>query len=107
MSNPGFTTLASVYLSSRHQATIDGIPNSDRVPLVWNYLRQNFVPDFEEGTTLFTDDYEERQDYIVNVEREIDAYQLAIELGYGRVPVTGARVSAHGRRAWMIQTAES
>ncbi len=28
---------------------VDGIPNAVRAPLVWQYLQQNFTPDFEEG----------------------------------------------------------
>jgi hypothetical protein len=33
--------------------TIDGIANADRAPLVWQYLQQNFHPDFEEGDVVF------------------------------------------------------
>lgn len=32
---------------------IDGIPNADRAPLVWEYLRANFHPDFQEGEVVF------------------------------------------------------
>lgn len=33
--------------------TIDGVANADRAPLVWQYLQQNFHPDFEEGDVVF------------------------------------------------------
>lgn len=32
---------------------IDGIPNADRAPLVWEYLRTHFRPDFQEGEVVF------------------------------------------------------
>jgi hypothetical protein len=32
---------------------VDGIPNATRAPLVWEYLQQNFHPDFEEGDVVF------------------------------------------------------
>jgi hypothetical protein len=32
---------------------VDGIPNADRAPLVWQYLQENFAPDFEEGDITF------------------------------------------------------
>jgi hypothetical protein len=33
--------------------TVDGIPNADRAPLVWHYIRTNFSPDFHEGDVVF------------------------------------------------------
>jgi hypothetical protein len=33
--------------------TVDGVPNEVRAPLVWQYLQQNFEPDFEEGEVVF------------------------------------------------------
>ncbi len=33
--------------------SVDGIPNATRAPLVWEYLQQNFHPDFEEGEVAF------------------------------------------------------
>jgi hypothetical protein len=33
--------------------TVDGIPNAERAPLVWEYIRQNFHPDFAEGDIVF------------------------------------------------------
>jgi hypothetical protein len=33
--------------------TIDGVPNADRAPLVWQYLRTRFEPDFAEGDVVF------------------------------------------------------
>jgi hypothetical protein len=32
--------------------TVDGVPNHDRAPLVWQYIQQNFAPDFEEGDVV-------------------------------------------------------
>jgi hypothetical protein len=32
---------------------VDGIPNADRAPLVWQWLQENFEPDFEEGDVVF------------------------------------------------------
>ena len=32
---------------------VDGIPNADRAPLVWQYLQEHFSPDFEEGDVTF------------------------------------------------------
>jgi hypothetical protein len=32
---------------------VDGIPNRERAPLVWQYLQQHFRPDFEEGDVVF------------------------------------------------------
>ncbi len=32
--------------------TIDGVPNSDRAPLVWAYLQQHFKPAFEQGEVV-------------------------------------------------------
>ena len=32
---------------------VDGVPNDVRAPLVWQYLQQNFHPDFEEGEVVF------------------------------------------------------
>ena len=32
---------------------VDGVPNADRAPLVWEYLKANFHPDFEEGEIAF------------------------------------------------------
>ncbi|HUP61051.1 MAG TPA: hypothetical protein VNA69_11590 [Thermoanaerobaculia bacterium] len=32
---------------------IDGVPNQTRAPLVWQYLQQNFHPDFHEGQVTF------------------------------------------------------
>ena len=34
-------------------ATVDGIPNEVRAPLVWEYIRGHFHPDFEEGNVVF------------------------------------------------------
>ncbi|MFP5246571.1 MAG: hypothetical protein ACLGH0_07740, partial [Thermoanaerobaculia bacterium] len=33
--------------------TIDGVPNADRAPLVWQYLQTHFHPDFQEGEVVF------------------------------------------------------
>ncbi len=33
--------------------TIDGVPNADRAPLVWQYLQTRFEPDFAEGDVVF------------------------------------------------------
>jgi xanthosine utilization system XapX-like protein len=33
--------------------TIDGVPNADRAPLVWQYLQARFQPDFAEGEVAF------------------------------------------------------
>ncbi|HEX8170704.1 MAG TPA: hypothetical protein VF824_09215 [Thermoanaerobaculia bacterium] len=33
--------------------TVDNIPNPDRAPLVWQWVQQNFEPDFEEGEVVF------------------------------------------------------
>jgi hypothetical protein len=33
--------------------TIDGVPNADRAPLVWQYLQARFHPDFAEGDVVF------------------------------------------------------
>jgi len=33
--------------------SVDGVPNSLRAPLVWQYLQANFHPDFEEGEVVF------------------------------------------------------
>jgi hypothetical protein len=32
--------------------TIDGVPNSDRAPLVWAYVQQHFRPAFEQGQVV-------------------------------------------------------
>jgi len=32
---------------------VDGIPNERRAPLVWEYVRTHFHPDFEEGDVVF------------------------------------------------------
>ncbi|HEX2834032.1 MAG TPA: hypothetical protein VHW00_13555 [Thermoanaerobaculia bacterium] len=32
---------------------VDGIPNAERAPLVWQYLQEHFSPDFEEGDVTF------------------------------------------------------
>jgi len=32
---------------------VDGIPNEQRAPLVWEYVRTHFHPDFEEGDVVF------------------------------------------------------
>jgi hypothetical protein len=32
--------------------TIDGVPNSERAPLVWTYLQQHFRPVFEHGAVV-------------------------------------------------------
>jgi hypothetical protein len=37
----------------RGRFNVDGIPNADRAPLVWEYLKANFHPDFEEGEVVF------------------------------------------------------
>lgn len=33
--------------------TVDGVPNFERAPLVWQYLQENFHPDFAEGDVVF------------------------------------------------------
>jgi hypothetical protein len=33
--------------------TVDGVPNADRAPLVWQYLQERFAPDFAEGDVVF------------------------------------------------------
>jgi hypothetical protein len=33
--------------------SVDGVPNAERAPLVWQYLQQNFHPDFAEGEVVF------------------------------------------------------
>ena len=33
--------------------TIDGVPNAERAPLVWQYLQTHFYPDFVEGEVVF------------------------------------------------------
>jgi hypothetical protein len=33
--------------------SVDGVPNADRAPLVWQYLQTHFHPDFEEGDATF------------------------------------------------------
>lgn len=33
--------------------TVDGIPNAERAPLVWQYLQEHFEPEFEEGKIVF------------------------------------------------------
>ena len=33
--------------------SVDGVPGPTRAPLVWQYLQQNFHPDFEEGEVVF------------------------------------------------------
>lgn len=37
----------------RGRITVDGVPNAERAPLVWEYLKANFHPDFEEGEVVF------------------------------------------------------
>ena len=32
--------------------TVDGVPNQERAPLVWQYVQANFEPDFEEGDVV-------------------------------------------------------
>ena len=32
--------------------TVDGVPNQERAPLVWEYIQANFEPDFEEGDVV-------------------------------------------------------
>lgn len=32
---------------------VDGIPNATRAPLVWQWITENFEPDFEEGDVVF------------------------------------------------------
>lgn len=32
---------------------VDAVPNQQRAPLVWEYLRRHFQPDFEEGDVIF------------------------------------------------------
>ena len=33
--------------------SVDGIPHETRAPLVWQYLQENFYPDFQEGEVVF------------------------------------------------------
>ncbi len=44
---------ALVPASPHGRFTVDGVPNSERAPLVWQYLQQNFHPDFAEGDIVF------------------------------------------------------
>jgi hypothetical protein len=37
----------------RGRFNVDGIANAERAPLVWEYLKANFHPDFEEGEVVF------------------------------------------------------
>lgn len=32
--------------------TVDGVPNQERAPLVWQYVQTHFAPDFEEGDVV-------------------------------------------------------
>lgn len=50
-SNPKVVAVLLPGPSGRYM--VDGVPNADRAPLVWNYIRTHFHPDFEEGDTLF------------------------------------------------------
>jgi hypothetical protein len=36
----------------RGHYTVDGIPNAQRAPLVWQYIQDHFTPDFEEGEVV-------------------------------------------------------
>lgn len=51
-SNPKIRA-ALVPASPRGRFNVDAIPNADRAPLVWQYLKANFHPDFEEGEVVF------------------------------------------------------
>ncbi len=44
---------ALVPASPHGRFTVDGVPNAERAPLVWEYLRTNFHPDFAEGDVVF------------------------------------------------------
>lgn len=44
---------ALVPASPQGRFTVDGVPNADRAPLVWQYLQANFHPDFAEGDVVF------------------------------------------------------
>jgi hypothetical protein len=44
---------ALVPASPHGRFTVDGVPNAERAPLVWEYLQANFHPDFEEGEVVF------------------------------------------------------
>lgn len=33
--------------------SVDGVTNKERAPLVWQYIEQNFEPDFERGAVVF------------------------------------------------------
>ncbi|HEV7768978.1 MAG TPA: hypothetical protein VGQ76_28555 [Thermoanaerobaculia bacterium] len=51
-SNPR-VRVALVPATPHGRFTVDGVPNAERAPLVWQYLQQNFYPDFEEGDVVF------------------------------------------------------
>jgi hypothetical protein len=51
-SNPKIRA-ALVTASPHGRFTIDGVPNFERAPLVWQYLQENFHPDFAEGDVVF------------------------------------------------------
>ncbi len=51
-SNPKIRA-ALVPASPQGRFSVDGIPNADRAPLVWQYLQTNFEPDFQEGDVVF------------------------------------------------------
>jgi hypothetical protein len=47
--------IRAVLLPATPQArfTVDGIPNAERAPLVWQYIQSHFTPDFHEGDVVF------------------------------------------------------
>jgi hypothetical protein len=42
----------AAFVPTTSRFMIDGIPNSTRAPLVWEYLQTHFEPDFEEGQVV-------------------------------------------------------
>jgi hypothetical protein len=51
-SNPKIRA-ALIPASPHGRFTVDGVPNAERAPLVWQYLQANFHPDFAEGDVVF------------------------------------------------------
>ena len=51
-SNPNVRA-ALITATPHGRFTIDGVPNFERAPLVWQYLQENFHPDFAEGDVVF------------------------------------------------------
>jgi len=42
----------AAFVPTAPRFTVDGIPNSTRAPLVWEYLQTQFEPDFQEGEVV-------------------------------------------------------